>query len=65
MIQNKDSVEGERREWRAGRRVSRKDTGETGTIVEANGEVKVKWDGGRTSYFRRNVPANVRLVPTK
>ena len=23
-------------------------------VIEANGEVKVKWDRGGTSYFRRN-----------
>jgi hypothetical protein len=65
MIQNKDAVEAERRQWQEGRRVSRKDTGELGTIVETNGNIKVKWDGGRTSYFRRNIPANVRLKPTE
>jgi hypothetical protein len=36
-----------------GQRVSRKDTEEHGTVVEADGHVNVKWDGGRTSYFRR------------
>lgn len=41
------------RDWRAGQRVSRKDSEELGTVLEANGEIKVKWDGGRTSYFRR------------
>ena len=65
MIQHKDAVEAERRQWQAGRRVSRKDTGELGTIVETNSNIKVKWDGGRTSYFRRNIPANVRLKPTE
>ena len=65
MTQNKDAVEAERRQWQAGRRVSRKDTGELGIIVEANGKIKVRWDGGRTSYFRRNMPGNVRLKPAE
>jgi hypothetical protein len=43
---------------KAGERVAR--DGETGTIVEVAREIKVKWDNGRTSYFR-NLPANVHL----
>src|SRR4051794_16283906 len=35
---------------RAGQRVVRKTTDELGTVIEANDEIKVKWDGGRTSY---------------
>jgi hypothetical protein len=31
-----------------------------GTVVEADGSVKVQWDDGATSYFRRNKPANVK-----
>jgi CRP-like cAMP-binding protein len=27
---------------------------ELGTVVEADGEIKVKWDSGSTSYFRRH-----------
>jgi hypothetical protein len=50
---------------RAGQRVSRRDTEELGTVVEADGEIKVKWDNGQTSYFRRNKPANVRLKEPK
>jgi hypothetical protein len=46
----------------AGQRVSRKGTDEQGTVVRANGLVKVKWDGGRNSYFSRTQKANVRLV---
>jgi hypothetical protein len=45
-----------------GQRVSRKNTDELGTVTEANGRVKVKWDSGRTSYFRRLKSANVRLL---
>ena len=48
---------------RAGQRVSRKDTPDSGTVVEANGKIKVKWDAGRTSYFRRDQPANVKKKP--
>lgn len=49
--------------WPVGLRVSRKDTTELGTVVERNGGVKVKWDGGRTSVFRRGQEANVQLQP--
>jgi len=49
-------------DWRAGQRVVREDSDEQGTIVEVDGEIKVKWDRGRTSYYRRGVPANVRLA---
>ena len=48
MTQPKPQIETELAGWRAGQRVSRKDTEELGTIVEANGKIKVKWDGGRT-----------------
>jgi hypothetical protein len=43
-----------------GQRVSRKDTDELGTVVEADGHIKIKWDGGETSYFRRGKAANVQ-----
>jgi hypothetical protein len=56
---------GEQADWRIGNRVSRQDTDELGTVVAANGNIKVKWDGGRTSYFRRGEQANVRLMETK
>jgi hypothetical protein len=65
MSENKEGTKADRLRWRIGRRVSRKDTDELGTIVDTDGEIKVKWDGGRTSYFRRYKPANVRLEPTK
>jgi hypothetical protein len=48
-------------DWRVGQRVSRIDTDEHGLILEANDKIKVKWDRGRTSYFRRDKPVNVRL----
>ena len=47
--------------WRVGQRVARKDTRECGTVTETDGNVKVKWDGGRTSYFRHGDTANVQL----
>jgi hypothetical protein len=48
-------------DWTIGRRVSRPDGRDAGTIVEAGSEIKVKWDSGRTSYFERGKVANVRL----
>jgi hypothetical protein len=50
--------------WRVGQRVSRKESNGLGTIVEADGYVKVKWDDGKTSYYRRGVPANVQAANT-
>ena len=47
--------------WRVGQRVARKDTRECGTVIEVDGNVKVKWDGGRTSYFRHGDKANVQI----
>jgi hypothetical protein len=49
--------------WQVGNRVSRKDSLILGTIVAAAGQIKIKWDGGRTSHFRRDKPANVKLIP--
>jgi hypothetical protein len=43
-----------------GERVRRKTNDDQGTVTEADGAVKVKWDSGQTSYFRRNKPANVK-----
>ena len=48
---------------RVGQRVCRITTDERGTVTEANGKVKVRWDGGATSYFRRDRSADVRLAP--
>jgi len=39
--------------------VSRQKADVQGTITEADGDVKVKWDGGRTSYFGPYDQANV------
>ncbi len=49
--------------WKVGRRVCRPDGQDRGTIVEANGVIKVKWDSGRTSYFERGKQSNVLLEP--
>jgi hypothetical protein len=49
--------------WRVGQRVARKNSDELGTIVEADAQkVKVKWDGGKTSYFRIDKLGNVKLA---
>ncbi len=49
--------------WTVGRRVSRPDGEDTGTIVEVGDQIKVKWDSGRTSYFQRGKESNVLLNP--
>jgi hypothetical protein len=46
-----------------GERVVRKSNAEGGTVVEANGNIKVKWDKGSTSYYRRGDQGNVRKAP--
>jgi hypothetical protein len=51
----------DRATWHVGQRVVRKNTQELGTVVEHNGSIKVKWDAGRTSYFRHSETANVKL----
>ena len=48
--------------WRVGQRVRRKDSEEHGTVVVIDKQIKVKWDGGGTSYFERDKPGNVRSV---
>jgi hypothetical protein len=54
-----------RASWHIGPRVSRKDTNELGTVAQTDGMVKVKWDGGRTSYFDHAIAANVQLKPAE
>jgi len=50
-------------DWRVGQRVARKDSDELGTVVEVDsGLVKVKWDRGRTSYYRPRKPGNVKIA---
>jgi hypothetical protein len=45
----------DRPKWRLGRRVSRKDSGALGTIAEVPEQVvQIKWDGGATSFYRRD-----------
>lgn len=47
-----------------GQRVMRGNGSEQGTVVEATEqEIKVKWDRGATSYFRRGAHGNVRSLP--
>jgi hypothetical protein len=50
----------DRSNWLAGLRVTRKDSEELGTVVKVNGNIKVKWDSGQTSYFQHGEPSNVR-----
>ena len=49
--------------WRVGRRVQREDSDDLGVIVDEklDGRVKVRWDNGCTSYFKRTEPSNVKL----
>ena len=47
-----------------GQRVIRKDTTEGGTVVAADAkEIKVKWDRGKTSFYRRGAQGNVLHAP--
>ena len=51
----------ERIPWHVGQRVCRKDFEDLlGTVVAQDGEIKVRWDDGRTSYYRRH-QANLQL----
>ena len=49
--------------WAVGRRVSRPDGKDKGTIVGDGDQIKVAWDSGRASYFRRGKASNVLLDP--
>jgi hypothetical protein len=51
-----------RKSWIVGLRVSRKDTQESGTVIETGDMIKVRWDGGSTSYFRHGQEANVQIA---
>ena len=53
--------ESNRGAWPVGRRVARKKTEELGTVIENDGSIKVKWDNGRTSYYRHGEAANIEL----
>jgi hypothetical protein len=46
---------------RIGQRVCRTDSDELGTVIDVDGDIKVKWDSGQTSYFRCDKPANIKL----
>jgi hypothetical protein len=63
MIEPIPAVTANRATWLVGQRVSRTDTDELGTVVKINGSIKVKWDDGRTSYFRHGTHANIQLPP--
>ncbi len=54
-----------RPDWKPGQRVTRIDSDECGTVADVGRTIKVKWDSGRTSYFARDKPANVRLSEKK
>ena len=43
-------------------RVRRMTSAALGTIVEVDGRIKIKWDSGRTSYFKRGARSNVKLA---
>ena len=55
----------DRATWTVGQRVSRKDSDKLGTVVETDGSIKVRWDDGKTSYFRHEDEANVCLKQLK
>lgn len=61
MPDTSPTVGANRATWRIGQRVTRKDSGELGTVIETDGSIKVKWDTGQTSYFRHGQSANVEL----
>lgn len=51
--------------WECGVRVSRTDKTdqhELGTIIGANGQIKVRWDSGQTSYYHRSKLTNLSLA---
>jgi hypothetical protein len=53
----------DRSSWKVDQRVARRDSDELGVVVDVDRSVvKVKWNCGRTSYFRPEMPANVRLA---
>jgi hypothetical protein len=54
-------VTADRTNWPVGQRVARKDSEDHGTVTEQNGQIRVRWDDGRTSYFRHGRMANVQL----
>lgn len=45
--------------------MSRKNGNEQGTILEIEDRIKVKWDGGRISYFFRDLEGDVVPIGSK
>jgi hypothetical protein len=48
---------------RVGAKVARRHKDELGTVIEMTGYLKVKWDDGKTSYYRPRSGYNIRLRP--
>lgn len=47
-----------------GDRVMKELGNEGGTVIDdANSQIKVKWDKGSTSYFKRGAKGNIRQPP--
>ena len=47
--------------WHVGQRVYRRNSENLGTVTQKDASIKVKWDDGRTSYYRYGQEANVAL----
>jgi hypothetical protein len=45
-----------------GQRVARTGTHELGTVVAINRTIKVKWDNGRTSYYKADPDYRIRQL---
>jgi hypothetical protein len=62
MPPDKPELGSDRTKWRVGRRVSRKGSRALGTVAEVSEHcIKIKWDNGGTSYYRRDSLSNVLL----
>ena len=53
----------DRADWKVGQRVARANGDELGLVVDVSATVKVKWDGGGTSYYHPEHPGNVKPSP--
>ena len=54
--------EDDRAKWRVGQRISRIATGDRGTVDEVSEHtIKIRWDSGATSYYRRDDLSKVLL----
>jgi hypothetical protein len=52
--------------WHVGQRVWRTKPRTTGTVVEVNGRMKVKWDTGAVSYYSLHQSRHInRVKPEK